>query len=244
MKNVTQIFLTTAPSRFKLAFGVNDNVILKGMSNESRRDRNGVKIKKNCYMTFSQVDPEENNKVLAESTFSYFNIDRPDFATLNFIHQVTQLNEIIMCVVPPAELNTVMAPVNKVAMQYSSVFAGLKANKKATEAETKEIEKLQTVYVDAFVEAIKPYTGNNSPLLKLVVVTDRTGRFFDLPREDKGFVARKDSKKKISVDSKYVRWFADRDKKEKAESEDIGGEDVLEEDDLIIADDDQDIEGI
>ena len=76
MKNLTQVFLNSAPSRFKLPFGVSNNVILKAVSNEVRRDKNNLKINKNCYLTFSNIDPEDNNKVLAESTFSYFNIDK------------------------------------------------------------------------------------------------------------------------------------------------------------------------
>lgn len=244
MRNLTQVFLNSAPSRFKLAFGVNENIILKSMSNEVRRDKNGVKIKKNCYMTFTQVDPDEDNKVLAESTFSYFNIDRPDFAVMNFIHQVTQLNEILQCVVPKAEQMKVLAPVNGLYAEYGDTFKAVQSSTKATEAETKNIEKLQEAYVNAFIKAITPYLGEESPLLKLVVVTDKTGRFYDLPREDKGFIARQDSKRKISVDSKYANWYADRNKPESAESDDLGDEEVLDEEDLIIADDDQDIEGI
>jgi len=42
MKNLTQVFLNSAPSRFKLPFGVSNNVILKAVSNEVRRDKNNL----------------------------------------------------------------------------------------------------------------------------------------------------------------------------------------------------------
>jgi hypothetical protein len=41
-----------------------------------RRDKNGVKFNKNCYLTFAAIDAEDGNKI-AQSTFSYFNIDKP-----------------------------------------------------------------------------------------------------------------------------------------------------------------------
>jgi hypothetical protein len=64
--------------------------MLKSVDNDVRRDKNGVKFNKNCYLTFAAID-EDGNKITAQSTFSYFNIDKPAFATKNFIHQFNQL---------------------------------------------------------------------------------------------------------------------------------------------------------
>jgi hypothetical protein len=54
--------------------------MLKSVDNDVRRDKNGVKFNKNCYLTFA-IDAEDGNKITAQSTFSYFNIDKPAFAT-------------------------------------------------------------------------------------------------------------------------------------------------------------------
>jgi hypothetical protein len=77
MRNLTDVFLDSAPSRFKLGFGVTKNVMLKSVDNDVRRDKNGVKFNKNCYLTFAAIDAEDGNKITAQSTFSYFNIDKP-----------------------------------------------------------------------------------------------------------------------------------------------------------------------
>jgi hypothetical protein len=62
--------------------------MLKSVDNDVRRDKNGVKFK-NCYLTFAAIDAEDGNKITAQSTFSYFNIDKPVYKKL--IHQFNQL---------------------------------------------------------------------------------------------------------------------------------------------------------
>jgi hypothetical protein len=47
--------------------------MLKSVDNDVRRDKNGVKFNKNCYLTFAAIDAEDGNKT-NKSTFS-FNID-------------------------------------------------------------------------------------------------------------------------------------------------------------------------
>lgn len=247
MKNLTQVFLNSAPSRFKLPFGINTDVILKGVSNEVRRDKNNLKINKNCYLTFSAIDKNENNKVIAESTFSYFNIDKPEYAVDNFIHQVTQLGEIVNAIAPSKEAMLEMkVNTNKVMANNIDLFKEIsdaKAKKSNINAAfTKRIKVLQDEVVDAFVSAVEPYIGDNCPMLNLVVTCDRKGRFLDLPREDKGFIG-KVGGRKLSVDSKYMNWWADRNKPEVADSVDIGDEEIIDEE-LMLADDAQDIEGI
>jgi len=246
MKNLTQVFLNSAPSRFKLPFGVSNNVILKAVSNEVRRDKNNLKINKNCYLTFSNIDPEDNNKVLAESTFSYFNIDKAEYAVLNFVHQVTQLGEIAAAVAPADKLKEVKAKTNALMVSDIDLFKRIAEAKdkasKVDKAFVAEILAMQHKIVDTFIESVSPYIGENCPLLSLLVVTDRKGKFYDLPREDKGFISKMGGRK-ISIDAKYSRWYEDRNTPETAESEDIGGEDIMDEE-IMLADDAQDIEGI
>jgi hypothetical protein len=54
-----------------------------------------------------------------------------------------------------------------------------------TAKETKAINELQIKVVDAFVDAITPYTGENGDLVNMVVVTDPKG-MFDLQEKIKG----------------------------------------------------------
>jgi hypothetical protein len=67
MRNLTDVFRFST-SRFKLGFGVTKNVMLKSVDNDVRRDKNGVKFNKNCYLTFAAIDAEDGNKITAQST--------------------------------------------------------------------------------------------------------------------------------------------------------------------------------
>jgi hypothetical protein len=74
--------------------------MLKSVDNDVRRDKNGVKFNKNCYLTFAAIDAEDGNKITAQSTFSYTTA----FATKNFIHQFNQLIEVAKAVIPKITL--------------------------------------------------------------------------------------------------------------------------------------------
>jgi hypothetical protein len=48
--------------------------MLKSVDNDVRRDKNGVKSTKNCYLTFAAIDGISSNKLLHKvNFFSYFN---------------------------------------------------------------------------------------------------------------------------------------------------------------------------
>lgn len=244
MKNLTDVFLDSAPSRFKLSFGIVKNVVLKSVSNEVRRNKNGVKIDKNCYMNFAQLDPEQNNKIVAESQFSYFNIDKPEYAIDNFTHQYNQLVEILKTTVPLDNLTTALRTFAVVLKSHSDLFVKIKkVSGKPNAKLTKEISLAQENIVAGFIDAVGDYVGTDGVLVSILVVTGPNGKFFDLPREDKGFITRQDGGRKLTLDVKYKRWFAERAKAEKAKSEDIGGETIIDEDSIII-DDDQEMDGI
>jgi nitrous oxide reductase len=149
--------------------------MLKSVDNDVRRDKNGVKFNKNCYLTFAAIDAEDGNKITAQSTFSYFNIDKPAFATKNFIHQFNQLIEVAKAVIPKDNFNKAIGKIQKVLIDDVSLFKEIKAEKVPTAKETKAINELQIKVVDAFVDAITPYTGENGDLVNMVVVTDPKG---------------------------------------------------------------------
>lgn len=239
MKNLTNVFLESAPSRFKLPFGVSKHVMLRSVDNEVRRDKNGVKLNKNCYLTFALVDVENDNKMLAESTFSFFNIDKPAFATKNFIHQFNQLIEIAQAVVPKDEIKKVLGSVQKVLVNDVDLFREIKDAKVPTAKMTKAIGELQLKVVDAFIDAVSPFTGNAGDLVNLVVVTDPKGLFLDLPREDKGFISKSEGGRELSVDAKYARWYAEKDKVETSTSEDLGDETIIDEDEIMVEEEEE-----
>jgi len=235
--NLTNIFLDSAPSRYRLNFGVSENVMLRKISNDIKRDKTGAKINKSCYMTFVQVDPKKNNEAIAESTFSYFNItiDKASFAVNNFTHQVNQLIQIILAVVPEDKVKEVIGAINKVAVDNKDVFSEVARVDEADAKLTKKLIAVQEALNDAFKTAMDPFTGENGDLVDLVAVTNNKGAFQELPREDKGFIT-KHGVKKLTVDHKYLRWVRNKDTKSTDTSDNIGKEEVIEEE-LVIGDD-------
>lgn len=245
MRNLTNVFIESAPSRFKIPFGINKNVMLKTVSNEIRRDKNGVKISKCCYLTFSAIDVEEDNKVKAETTFSYFILDKPRFALSNFTHQFNQLIEIIMAVVPVDEVGNATAALQEVLVTNSSVFEKVKSVKGLPNAKfVKELVRVQDEMSEAFAEGMTPYLGESGELVNLLVVTGTNGQFFELPREDKGFISKVKGGRKLTIDPKYVRWYEDKDKKKKADKDEIGDDDDIVSEEELVIDEDQDLDDI
>lgn len=244
MKNLTNVFMESAPARFKLSFGINEDVVLKSISNEPRRDRNGVLINKSCYMTFAKIDLENDRKSLAETTFSYFKIDKPAYAQKGLSHQVLQLMEIAKAIVPADKVGEVIGNINAVLAADAEVFQKVAGSKSAPDPKlTKEITRIQGALSEAFETAITPYLNENSELVSLLVVTGPNGQFLDLPREDKGFISKKEGGRPLTIDSKYVRWHAEKDKKKTAEADNIGDDEIIAEDEVLI-EDDQDLDGI
>ena len=245
MRNLTNVFIESAPSRFKIPFGISKNVMLKTVSNEIRRDKNGVKISKCCYITFSAVDVEDDNKIKSETTFSYFILDKPRFAVGNFTHQFNQLAEMVMAVVPADNVAEAVGPLQKVLMDNASVFEKIKNTKGLpTPKFVKELVVVQNEMSEAFAEGMSPYFGENGDLVNLLVVTGTNGQFYELPREDKGFISKMEGGRKLTIDPKYVRWYEDKDKKKKSDKDDIGDDDDIVSEDELVIDEDQDLDDI
>jgi NACalpha-BTF3-like transcription factor len=242
MINLTNVFLNSAPSRFKLPFGVSKNVSLIEINNEVKRDKNGVKIAKNCYITFGTVDVENENKVTAQSTFSYFNIDKPAFAIQNFIHQFNQLTQIGLAVVPKDKQKAFNTALSKQLVAEKDVFMQCKSAGVPSAKLTKAIGETQIRVVNAFVDLLKPYQGpGNGDLVQLAVVTDTKGKFLDLPREDKGFISKMEGGREVTIDAKYHRWHANKDKAEKASADNIGDEEIISEEAMVIQEEELDL---
>jgi hypothetical protein len=74
----------------------------------------------------------------------------------------------------------------------------------------------------------------------MVVVTDPKGMFLDLQREDKGFITKTEGGRELHVDAKYARWYADKDKVETSTAEDLGDDNIIDEDEIMVDDDDLD----
>lgn len=234
--NLTNILVKSLPVSVFLSFGVNKNVILKNVDTSIRRDENGLALKKNCFLTFSKIDPE-TKKIVAESTFSYFNIDkeRPNYAFQNFIHQYTQLTEIMQAVVPVDKLEEALMPLFNVITDNQDLIVKIKT-KKLKPKDIDEVVDLQLKISKAFGEGIKDFLGFNGDVVDLLVVTSSNGRFLDLPKEDKGFIC-KTGTKRLTIAGKYITFYENRNKVETDNPDEIEGEgDELMDEDMVLED--------
>jgi hypothetical protein len=162
--------LAEKPVRAGLKFGINENVRLVSITNEEKL-REGEVIAKNTYMTFVQYD--EKNVPIANSEFSYFNLN-PDLDSEivlnNFIEQISQLTALAKlynpsAVIDPTEGYEDMADITKDLRTRK----GCKAFNDAIYAQ--------------FEESVKEFIGTDSPLLRVKVVSDyKSGKYLQLPK--------------------------------------------------------------
>lgn len=161
--------LADRPVRTPLEFGINENIKLVSISNEKRM-REGEVIKKNTYMTFSKFNAKGD--VIASSEFSYMNFNPgADYTFDNLIDQVAQMTNIVNLINPDAN------PIDPTE-GYESIEELQRdlGNKKGCEALT---EKMYA----QFEEALEGKLGAECPLLRLKIVTDKTGKWLQFPKE-------------------------------------------------------------
>jgi hypothetical protein len=162
--------LAERPVRTPLEFGINENVRLISISNEKRM-REGEVIKKNTHMTFAKFNSK--NEVIATSEFSYMNLNPgADYTFDNFVDQVAQMSAIVKTINPESE------PIDP-----TEGFTSLEEIKEALSSK-KGCDKFIEDMYSQFEKSLEDCIGNESPLLRIKVVTDsKTGKWLQLPKE-------------------------------------------------------------
>ncbi|MCK5787708.1 MAG: hypothetical protein KAH32_01755, partial [Chlamydiia bacterium] len=155
MINLTELLLKSAPTRNRLAFGINSNVVVKSCSNEVKRDKDNVIIERNAFIVLAKIDPE-TLEILAESEMSYFNLTHAGMAYDNFFHQLNQLPYITAAFLPQKKhIERFEHMLNKFKFKH------LELNNKliATADIAKEKWKKTSVSTDASTAEIAAMTG-------------------------------------------------------------------------------------
>lgn len=166
--NLFQKLLNDKPLRTPLDFGINENVRLVKIDNSVRK-RDGEIIKKNTFLTFTQYNSKD--EAIASSEFSYFNLDPESEYTLdNFITQIAQLNNLAGLLNDEAEIN----PVDDYEDE-DELMEDLGSKKGC--------KKLSDATWEQFEAAIADKVGPESPLIRIKVVTDKKGKYLQLPKE-------------------------------------------------------------
>lgn len=247
MKNITRVFLDSAPVRTRLKFGVNSPVVLKSVSNTKRRDKNNLKIDRSFYMRFAKLNKDDNTKIEAETEFSYFGLNKKEYAAQNFIHQYQQMMEIFKYTVPPAEQAKHKVDITAAVMTDVETMMNTKkaksTNKVPSAALHAKMRILLETIADAMVAAISPYVGLNGAKLNLLVVTGPNGKFLDLPKEEVGFINLASSDTKLRIEGKYHVWYSRKDEDEKAAGDVLGESLDIESDELDLGGEELDLGG-
>jgi len=160
--------LASKPIRVSLEFGINENVRLVSVTNEERK-REGEVIRRNNYMTFVKYDSK--GVPIANSEFSYMNLDpNSEYTFSNFIAQTTQMNHIARVLNPDAEVDPTEG--------YET------EEQLSKDLKTKAgCEKFIKVLHEQFLAAIENFIGPDSEFIRVKVITEKTGKYLQLPKE-------------------------------------------------------------
>lgn len=167
--SIVRDFINSAPVRERLEFGINKNVRLVKVSNEEILI-DGLRLNKNTHLTFKKYDDEGNE--IAESTFNYWDLDsKKSFVRDNFMTQLGQLSALVYAVAGE-DIGKSYNPVDDVA-DGEDLLNRLKT--------ASGCQNLQERMVNEFIDAIGSAANENSPLLRLKVVTSPDGKYLNLP---------------------------------------------------------------
>lgn len=167
-KSVLRFLLSLNTNRTPLDFGVNLNCRLLKTDN-TPRVREGETVKKNTFLTFAKYNSK--NEIVGQTEFSFFNFDpESKFTFDNFVQQLSQLTNIV----------EVLAP--GVTYDPTSEFESTE-DLEAALSKPKGCKELQNKMYDAFFEIVGDLVGPESPLLAVKAVTEKTGKYLQLPRE-------------------------------------------------------------
>jgi len=151
-------------------FGINENIILKSITNEEQV-WDGQILEKNCHMRFQKLSAKGDP--IQEFRHSYFNSD-PTTDKQPVQHLLTQLEQL-------TEIATAMDP--SIAEQYSEAASKIVKSEEHLEKQArdkKKSKKFQKELVDSFTELIRPAI-DKKPRMRLKVITSWNGEHINLP---------------------------------------------------------------
>jgi hypothetical protein len=168
MSSFLRQLLLNKQIRTQLEFGINDNVRLVKIDNTQRK-REGEIVNRNTYMTFSKFDSK--GEVMASSEFSFFNLDpTADRVMENFANQVAVMQNIVDILSP----GNIIDPTTGYD-DFDEIEKALKTKKGCKD--------FQDTLWELFESALDGKVGEESPLVRLKVVTNNKGKYLQLPNE-------------------------------------------------------------
>ena len=164
-----RLLLAAKPVRTPLEFGINENVRITKINNAVRKTKDGEIAKRNTFMTFTKFDSK--GKKMAESEFSYFNLDpSSDYTVENLANQVAHLQNIADVLNPGQAVDPTEG-----YETYEEIMEDL-ASKKGCKA-------LMDKTWELFEAAVSEHVGLDSKIVRVKVITDNKGKYLQLPKE-------------------------------------------------------------
>jgi hypothetical protein len=176
-KSILRYLLSLNTNRVPLDFGINLNCRLIKIDN-TPRIKEGETLKKNTFLTFAKFSSK--NDIIGQTEFSFFNFDPDSKYTFdNFVQQLSQLTNIVNVLSP----GTVFDPTDDIESteELESMLT-----------KPKGCKELQDKMYDTFSSIVSDLIGLESSLLAVKAITDKSGKFLQLPREGQ-FCASMDS---------------------------------------------------
>jgi len=170
--SVLRYLLSLNSNKPQLEFGINLNCRLISINN-TVKVKEGVPIPRNTFLTFAKYNAK--NEVIGQTEFNFFNLDPEGKFTLeNFIEQLSKLTVLCKLLAPEAAYD----PTTGFGFETMEAIAdALKS--------PGTCKKLQDRMYDDFAAIVTTKIGAESPLLALKVVTEKSGKYLQLPKEDK-----------------------------------------------------------
>lgn len=156
--------------RKRLEFGINENVRLIKLDNEERK-KDGEVLQRNTYMTFGKFNKEGD--LVSQSEFNYFNLKHDsEYAHDNLVEQLSHMTTLVGILNPEAVLD----PFTKAGIEDEEDLEEALGSKKGCKS-------LNKALYEVVEEALEGKFGPESELLRIKVVTDKNGKWQQLPRE-------------------------------------------------------------
>ena len=174
----------------EIGFGIHANVVITSVDNDQRKTKEGEKIKRNCYTTFSQLN--EDGVIVAEKEISWFNLDpSSEYVYNNFIAQLEQMTAIVDLYYNNSKKDKWQDVFSEILEKYE-IDEGDEDDAGSVETLKKSLEEamknkdicndFMDDLGDAYVKLISKKCGEDSASLRLKIVYDYKGKYLQAPR--------------------------------------------------------------
>jgi hypothetical protein len=185
--NLVREFVNAAPVKVDLEFGINSDVVLRAVSIEPRMHQ-GTLIKRNTFMTFTQVNPV-TRKAIKEHEYSFFNLNHDSqYVNQNMLTKLTKLVSIV---------KALGLDVDKAESVFEAhlVASGVADDLEGQVLTLKGASLIDQALSTAFYEVVKGHIGlDTCPLVHFKTTVDRKG-YLEIPLYGEFIQSAEDGKK-------------------------------------------------